>query len=73
MSKRKRGRTDRIQITKKIKRKKERKRGKKNKNPERIQKKKIFLYSDKKIRVKPTDPYSVLNPLTNSLSPSEKS
>lgn len=33
----------------------------------------IFEYSAKKIKVKQEDPNSVLNPLTNSLSPSEKS
>jgi len=33
----------------------------------------ILVYSDKKIRTNPTDPYSILNPDTNSDSPSEKS
>ena len=36
-------------------------------------KKMIFLYSLKKIIVKELEPNSVLNPLTSSLSPSEKS
>lgn len=38
-----------------------------------MQKKTILKYSERKIRVKPKDPKSVLKPLTNSLSPSEKS
>lgn len=33
----------------------------------------MFLYSAKKMRVKEQEPNSVLKPLTNSLSPSEKS
>lgn len=33
----------------------------------------ILEYSVKKIKVKELDPNSVLKPLTNSLSPSEKS
>jgi len=34
---------------------------------------KIIAYSLKKINTKPVDPYSILNPDTNSDSPSEKS
>jgi hypothetical protein len=35
--------------------------------------KKILAYSAIKIRAKPTDPYSILNPETSSDSPSAKS
>ena len=47
--------------------------GKKKIKVDKTQKKTILPYSPKKIRVKHPDPNSVLNPLTNSLSPSEKS
>lgn len=33
----------------------------------------IFIYSDKKIKANPPLLYSILNPLTSSLSPSAKS
>ena len=45
----------------------------KNRKELNIDKKMIPLYSAKKIKVKEPDPNSVLNPLTSSLSPSEKS
>jgi hypothetical protein len=38
-----------------------------------MQKNTILPYSARKIKVKQPDPNSVLNPLTSSLSPSEKS
>lgn len=72
LSKRKRGRTERIQIMKKTKSKTPRG-DEKKRNPLRMEKKKMLPYSAKKIRVNPQEPNSVLNPLTNSLSPSEKS
>lgn len=74
LSNRKRGRTERIQTmnNKKIKKKKVNLKKKKKKD-ERREKKIILEYSLRKIKVKDPEPNSVLNPLTNSLSPSEKS
>ena len=56
---------------------------KKQKNMKRLQLKKIILeillntniipYSPKKIKIKPMEEYSILNPLISSLSPSAKS
>lgn len=45
----------------------------KNSKEVRAEKNKILLYSDKNSIVKEDLPNSILNPLTNSLSPSEKS
>lgn len=72
LSNRNRGSTERIHTTKKRKKKNKLKELKKIRE-EKIQKKRILLYSERKIRVKQEDPNSVLKPLTNSLSPSEKS
>lgn len=46
---------------------------KKKKSLVRVDKKKILLYSAIKIKAKPPDPYSTLNPDTSSDSPSAKS
>lgn len=45
----------------------------KKKSLVRVDKKKILLYSAIKIKAKPPDPYSTLNPDTSSDSPSAKS
>lgn len=69
-----RGRTDRTQKTNEIdKKKKTSKFPKKNIMEVKIEKNRIFEYSAKNKRVNPEEPNSVLKPLTNSLSPSEKS
>lgn len=72
-SKRKRGKTDRIQIINLIINKIVNLLKKKKKKYVHTEKNRILEYSPKKISVKIEDPKSVLKPLTSSLSPSEKS